>query len=244
MNKLVLVIVALVIANIVFINLLFSKQQHESTNTHDEQLNTQKRTANTQQVQPQNSQCQTQTPSSRPKLWPSNNEQLRVTIMTTAPPTIQTRHKLAIKSWAAQLTPTPHIIIGTNPVISADFEAFIREVGATRVNISRWTNNDPVKGYPMLDALFEDAFPHIKTQIVAYANADIIFLPSVVGAIALMRHFAFQADFMLVARRWNLNFNNGESLDVTNADQMKQLELYANRFAVADIDSAIGMYTN
>ena len=119
---------------------------------------------------------------------------------------------------------------------------FIREIGATRVNISRWTNSDPVNGYPMLDALFEDSFPHFRTQLIAYANADIIILPSIMSSVAITRHFAYRADFMLVARRWNLNYDNADALDVTNPDQMKQLELHANKFASAEIDAAIGLF--
>jgi len=115
----------------------------------------------------------------------------------------------AIKSWR-QLRPEPRIMLfGEDEGVEKTAEEF--GVGHVR-NIKK---NE--YGTPLLSSAFQEAQQRASTDILIYANADIIFFQDLIQAIEKID----LPQFLICGRRWDLDVD--EEIDLSRGDWVEKL---------------------
>jgi hypothetical protein len=125
----------------------------------------------------------------------------------------------AILSWT-RLKPRPEILLFGNEEGTAEIAA---ELGLR--HFPEVTRNE--FGTPLLDDLFRQAEQHASTPLLGYVNGDIILTNDFCDALVRVR--AKHERFMMVGRRWDLDWD--QPLDVSQtgwADSMRERALAAN----------------
>jgi hypothetical protein len=132
---------------------------------------------------------------------------------------IATIQRNAIASWT-RLTPRPEILLFGDEEGAAEIS---RELGLR--HIPEVARNE--FGTPLLGDLFRQAEKHASTPLLGYVNADIILTDDFISALDRVRPQCEK--FMMVGRRWDLDWN--QPLDVSQpgwAESMRANALRAN----------------
>jgi len=125
----------------------------------------------------------------------------------------------AILSWT-RLTPRPEILLFGNEEGTAEIAAELGLRHFPEVKRNEF-------GTPLLDDLFRQAEQHASTPLLGYVNGDIILTNDFCDALVRVR--AKYERFMMVGRRWDLDWD--QPLDVSQAgwaESMRERALAAN----------------
>ena len=132
---------------------------------------------------------------------------------------IATIQRNAITSWT-RLTPRPEILLFGDEEGAAEIS---RELGLR--HFPEVARNE--FGTPLLGDLFRQAEKHASTPLLGYVNADIVFTDDFSAALDRVR--PRYEKFMMVGRRWDLDWN--QALDFSQsgwADSIRANALRAN----------------
>ena len=139
-----------------------------------------------------------------------------LTIFTAPKPFVDPHIKIiqrnALENWLALGDDVEVLVIGDDPGVSeACVELGVRHLPGVECN---------EQGTPLISSIFTLAREASASPYLAYANADIVFLPDVLDAVRLM---ANQQDrFLAVGQRWDLDVRDPIAFEGDWAATLKQ----------------------
>jgi len=139
-----------------------------------------------------------------------------LTIFTAPKPFIDSHIKIiqrnSLENWLALGDAVEVLVIGDDPgVAEVCAELGIRHLPGVECND---------KGTPLISSIFNLARENCSSPFLAYANADILFLPDIIDAVRLIADH--QDHFLAVGQRWDLDIRESISFEGSWDEQLRQ----------------------